>query len=78
MNAWPMIQRCKEAQWRSFTEEEHAWMIHQSNVGDPCFIGLGHRELMLWGKIPKHPATTWISIKYDDYPPECEEKETPA
>ena len=78
MNSFPMVRRCKEAQWRGFTPGEQEWM---RTARAPTFISLGHRQVSLWsvehanGNGIFHPQRSGdflITIKYDCWPEECE------
>lgn len=74
MNAFPMIQRCKNAQWRGFTPDEQAYMTSESERGFPVFLSLGHQHYNIW-KVehedrPEQPGDYLISIKVDLWPSE--------
>lgn len=78
MDSWPMIRRCKEAQWRGLPPEIQDYLFQEAERGLPTFMSLGHMQHNLWTverytvyspyPLPTRNADHLICIKIDHWP----------
>ena len=79
MNAFQMIRRCKEGQWRGYSRDEQQAVDRNWEQGYSVYYpSLGHDQIDLWWverdsdtwpvRPPHRASDTLMSIKVDFYP----------